>query len=99
MLTLAILCLVTVPVLIDLALRGPASGSGVSLESGTLTLGPAGDTQHWTGAVQNLTGSHVDAQVHDASGHLLAVSADLVIDRAIGSVGGTVHGTPAEGTR
>ncbi len=83
----------------DLALRGPASGSGVSLETGTLTLGPAGDTQHWTGAVQNLTGSHVDAQVHDASGHLLAVSADLVIDRAIGSVGGTVHGTPAEGTR
>ncbi len=79
------------PVLhLDLELHGAASGGGVVLDVGKVALGPAGDVRRWTGVVSSLNGTHVEARVADRSHHVLVVSMQLEINRAAGTVTGTV---------
>ncbi len=83
---------------LDVELHGLASGPGLVLDFGDVTLGPAGAQQRWSGHVTSLVGTRVTATLADHAGTHLDVAMTLRIDRAIGSVGGLVTGRPGGGT-
>jgi hypothetical protein len=64
---------------------------GVSLETSNVTLSGSGNT--YAGAVTELRGTLIDAQLTDATGDTLALEVDLVVDG--GQVSGRVHGSAA----
>ena len=79
---------------LDMQLRGLASGPGIVLDSGVVTLGPAGATHRWNGTVTSLVGTRLVATVTDRTGAVLHVVMQLQIDRTIGSATGVVTGRP-----
>jgi sulfoxide reductase heme-binding subunit YedZ len=83
------------PLALDVELHGLASGPGLVLDHGDVTLGPAGATGRWTGRVTSLVGTRATARLADRAGDHLELVLQLQIDRQIGQVGGVVVGAGA----
>jgi sulfoxide reductase heme-binding subunit YedZ len=82
----------TVTGALHMVLNGRAiDDGGVSLETSNVTLSGSGNT--YAGAVTELRGTLIDAQLTDATGDTLALEVDLVVDG--GQVSGRVHGSAA----
>ncbi len=81
------------PLALDVELHGLASGPGLVLDFGDVSLGPAGATRRWTGQVSSLVGTRVTATLTDHAGKTLHLVMQLNIDRTIGSVTGIVSGS------
>jgi hypothetical protein len=79
---------------LTIELRGAASGPGIVLDTGAVTMGPAGATARWHGPVTSLVGTRLTATVSDGHGATLHLVMQLNIDRQIGSVTGIVAGAP-----
>ncbi len=77
-----------------ITLRGQAlEGGGLQMTSSDVTLGPSSNPGQYRGAVTSLEGTNVAAQVTDAGGHRLALTAQLQINPDSGAVTGTVTAT------
>jgi hypothetical protein len=78
----------------DVKLVGqPLSGGGVAMSQGSVSLGPPGQSNAYTGQILALHGSRIDATASSAGGAALRLVIDLSIDQAGGSVSGTVQAT------
>jgi sulfoxide reductase heme-binding subunit YedZ len=73
----------------------PSIGGGVALTASDVAFGADGTTLPYVGRVVGLSGNQVQAQVANAAGDRLRLSADLQLNRATGVVGGTLRGGPA----
>jgi hypothetical protein len=79
---------------LEIRLRGrPLQGGGIEMTSSKVTLGTQSSPGMYAGEVTSLQGTHIGAQVHDASGHTLGLAFRLQIDSANGSAAGTVSAT------
>lgn len=88
---------------VTITLYGAADPSGgVSLQRGTIAVGPAGGRPQWQGAVTGLRGSTVAGTLSGPGGARAAFAADLVLDRRTsalqGSVTITAQGSGGRGT-
>jgi hypothetical protein len=67
----------------------------VALTASDVAFGADGTTLPYVGRVVGLAGNRVDAQVTNADGKKIDLSADLQLDRATGAVSGVLHGEAA----
>ncbi len=75
----------------------PIDGGGVEMTRGEVTLGPALEPHLYRGRVTALNGTNIEAQVGDASGASLALTAQLQIDPGSGTATGTLSAAPSGG--
>jgi hypothetical protein len=81
---------------LDVTITGqPLAGGGVAMTQGTVSLGPRGTPNLYTGHVVGLHGSRIDASASSSDGTALRLSIDLSIDQASGTVSGTVSAPAA----
>jgi sulfoxide reductase heme-binding subunit YedZ len=77
---------------LTLILQGsPASGGGIALRRGSVSLGPTGQPRQYEGPVTQLSGQQIAAHASDANGHQLTLR--IVLRLANSSATGTVRGT------
>jgi sulfoxide reductase heme-binding subunit YedZ len=80
---------------LDIRMEGtPLAAGGVEMSSSVVTLGPASNPTLYHGAVTDLNGDVINAQVQDAD-NALDVQARLAINPGAGTVSGTVTTAPA----
>ncbi len=75
----------------------PLSGGGVQASASAVSLGTTAVPQLYVGRIDSLAGSRLHAVLADATGQRLGLTLSLKIDRAHGSVAGTMHGTEVRG--
>lgn len=76
---------------LDVTITGqPLEGGGVAMSAGSVSLGPRGNPQLYSGRVVALRGSRILASA-SGPGTTMRLSIDLSIDQADGAVSGTVH--------
>lgn len=75
----------------------PIDGGGVAMTRGDVTLGTGSEPHLYRGRVTALTGTDIEAQVSDASGAALNLTAQLQIDPGGGTAAGTLSATPSGG--
>ena len=76
---------------LHLVISGPAaSGGGVRLQSGTLTLGPTAQPAEYTGKVTSLSGNRIIAVATSAAGDTITVTMQLELDASGGTATGSV---------
>jgi sulfoxide reductase heme-binding subunit YedZ len=81
---------------LDVTITGqPLAGGGVAMTQGTVSLGPRGTPNLYTGHIIGLHGSRIDASASSSDGAALGLSIDLSIDQASGTVSGTVSAQAA----
>jgi sulfoxide reductase heme-binding subunit YedZ len=73
----------------------PSEGGGVALTSSDVAFGADGTTLPYVGRVVGLEGNRVDAQVANADGKKVDLSAHLQLNRATGAVSGVLRGEAA----
>jgi len=73
----------------------PSEDGGVALTSSDVAFGADGTTLAYVGRVVGLEGNRVDAQVANADGKKVDLSADLQLNRATGAVSGVLRGEAA----
>ncbi len=71
----------------------PASGGGVSLTQGKVSLGPSGQPRQYQGSVTQLSGREISARVSDGSGQQLRLSILLRQSPRTATVTGTLRAT------
>jgi sulfoxide reductase heme-binding subunit YedZ len=75
----------------------PIDGGGVQMTRGDVTLGTGPEPHLYRGRVTALNGTGIEAQVSDASGASLTLTAQLQIDPGSGSAAGTLNAAPSGG--
>jgi hypothetical protein len=69
----------------------PVEGGGVAMSASQVRFGPTSAPSEYTGRIVGLDGNRVVASLRDASGRPLTLALDLRIDRAAGTVDGTLR--------
>jgi hypothetical protein len=77
-------------------MRGvPLVGGGVHVYDSRVSFGTAAIPNLYAGTLSSLDGTRLDAVLHSGSGSTLALALVLGIDRAHGTVTGSLRGTTA----
>jgi hypothetical protein len=77
---------------LDVTITGqPLAGGGVAMTQGSVSVGPRSDPRLYTGRINGLHGSRIDASASSSDGTALRLSIGLSIDQATGTVTGTVQ--------
>jgi DMSO/TMAO reductase YedYZ heme-binding membrane subunit len=75
-------------------LRGvPLEGGGIQMTGSSVTFGPPGSPQAYSGRIVSLQGSQLVASVSDANGNSLALQIDLQLDQSSRTFSGSLHVT------
>jgi hypothetical protein len=83
---------------LDVKLAGqPLGGGGVAMTEGTVSLGPPGQADLYTGKIVALHGSRMVAAATSGNGGSLRLTIDLSIDQGSGAVNGTVRAEDGSG--
>jgi len=78
-------------------LGAPLSGGGVRASASAVSLGTTAVPHLYVGQIDSLSGSRLHAVLADAAGQRLGLTLSLKIDRAHGSVAGTMRGAEVRG--
>ncbi|HYA09088.1 MAG TPA: hypothetical protein VEG24_05820, partial [Gaiellaceae bacterium] len=79
-------------------LRGaPLAGGGVQVHDSRVSFGTAAVPNLYVGTLSSLAGTRLDAVLRSGSGSTLDLALELGIDRARGTVTGSLRGTAANG--
>ena len=83
----------SMPLVLDISLRGRPAANGVALADGRVRLGPPGDASRDQGGVTGLSGGRIQALLSDANGNRIALT--TVVHVGERTVQGVVEGTRA----
>jgi len=77
-------------------MRGePLAGGGIRVEDSRVSFGTARIPDLYVGTLVSLAGSRLDASLRSGAGSSIDLALALVIDRARGTVTGSLRGTAA----
>ena len=77
---------------LDVTITGqPLEGGGVAMTQSSVSLGPRGEPNLYTGHVVGLNGSQIVASAQSSDGSAMRLAINVSIDQASGSVNGTVQ--------
>jgi sulfoxide reductase heme-binding subunit YedZ len=77
---------------LDVTITGqPLEGGGVAMTQGSVSLGPRGEPNLYTGRIVGLQGSRIVAAAQSSDGSAMRLAIDVQIDEANGRVNGTVQ--------
>jgi hypothetical protein len=77
---------------LDVTITGqPLEGGGVAMTQGSVSLGPSGSPNLYTGRVLGLQGSQIVAAAQNSDGSAMRLNIDVSLDQSNGSVSGTVQ--------
>jgi hypothetical protein len=77
---------------LDVTITGqPLEGGGVAMTQGSVSLGPNGNPNLYTGHVLGLQGSRIVAAAQNSDGSAMRLDIDVSLDQSSGSVSGTVQ--------
>jgi len=77
---------------VEVTIKGqPLEGGGVAMSQGSVSLGPAGSPDLYSGQITALNGSRILATASSGDGAALRLSIDVSIDQTSGSITGTVQ--------